>query len=126
MRDEIVLEYVELSLRLHTRDDLSEEEEERIFTRLDRLWYAEMTQAERAAAEIQLIMKKEAMSKQEEKKAESANTAEILTRKRLLARMAGNIAAGIVAAPSDATSSPEAVADIAVDIGEAILQKIGL
>ena len=47
-------------------------------------------------------------------------------RKRLLARVAGNIAAGIMQAPSESTETPEAIAEVSVDIGEAILQKIGL
>lgn len=49
-----------------------------------------------------------------------------LARKRLLARMAGNIACGVVSNPSEATASVEAVASISVDIAEGILQKIGL
>jgi hypothetical protein len=47
-------------------------------------------------------------------------------RKRLLARVAGNIASGIMQAPSESTSTPDAIAEVAVDVGEAILQKIGL
>jgi hypothetical protein len=47
-------------------------------------------------------------------------------RKRLLARVAGNIAAGIISDPSEATVSAEGIAGIAVDVAEAILKKIGL
>lgn len=47
-------------------------------------------------------------------------------RKRLLARMAGNVAAGIVSAPSDATATAETIAAVAVDIAEEILKKIEL
>jgi hypothetical protein len=47
-------------------------------------------------------------------------------RKRLLARMAGNVAAGLLSAPSEATASAEAIAAIAVDIAEAILKKVGV
>jgi len=47
-------------------------------------------------------------------------------RKRLLARVAGNVASGIVGAPSESTSTAEAIATIAVDVAEEILKKIGL
>jgi hypothetical protein len=47
-------------------------------------------------------------------------------RKRLLARMAGNIACGVVSNPSEAAASVDAVASISVEIAEGILQKIGL
>lgn len=47
-------------------------------------------------------------------------------RKRLLARVAGNVAAGIVMSPSPSATKAEAIADISLDIAEAILQKIGL
>ena len=47
-------------------------------------------------------------------------------RKRLLARMAGNVAAGIVSSPSESTETAEAIAAISVDIAEEILKKIGL
>jgi hypothetical protein len=47
-------------------------------------------------------------------------------RKRLLARMAGNIAAGIISDPSESTVSAEGIAGVAVDVAEAILKKIGL
>jgi hypothetical protein len=50
-------------------------------------------------------------------------------RKHLLARMAGNIAAGVVTSPpspSKSMTSAEAIATISVDVAEAILKKIGL
>lgn len=47
-------------------------------------------------------------------------------RKRLLARVAGNVAAGIVMSPSPSATKALAVAEISVDIAEAILQKVGL
>jgi len=47
-------------------------------------------------------------------------------RKRLLARVAGHVAAGLLVSPSPKVSSSEKVATVAVDIAEAILAKIGL
>jgi len=47
-------------------------------------------------------------------------------RARLLARVAGNVASGIVQSPSESSGSAGAIAEISVDIAEAILQKIGL
>ena len=47
-------------------------------------------------------------------------------RKRILARVAGNVAAGIVQSPSESSGSADAIAEISVDIAEAILQKIGI
>ncbi len=47
-------------------------------------------------------------------------------RKRLLARVAGHVASGIVVSPSRATKSAADVAEVSVEIAEAILQKIGL
>jgi hypothetical protein len=47
-------------------------------------------------------------------------------RKRLLARMAGNIAAGLISSPSRLIKDAQSVAEIAVDVAEAILTKIGL
>jgi|HubBroStandDraft_4_1064222.scaffolds.fasta_scaffold1785107_2 hypothetical protein len=50
-------------------------------------------------------------------------------RKHLLARMAGNIAAGVITSPptsSKSMTSAEAIATISVDVAEAILKKIGL
>lgn len=47
-------------------------------------------------------------------------------RQRLLARVAGDVAAGVVTAPSKSATSAKAVAEISVDIAEAILQRIGI
>lgn len=47
-------------------------------------------------------------------------------RKRLLARVAGDVASGIVSAPSKSTSTAEAIATVAVDVAEEILRRIGL
>jgi len=47
-------------------------------------------------------------------------------RKRLLARVAGAVASGIVAAPSKSTSTAEAIATVAVDVAEEILRRVGL
>ena len=47
-------------------------------------------------------------------------------RKRLLARVAGSVASGIVAAPSKSTSTAEAIATVAVDVAEEILRRVGL
>lgn len=47
-------------------------------------------------------------------------------RKRLLARVAGTVAAGVVSNPSEAAVNATAIATIAVDIAEEILKKIGL
>lgn len=48
------------------------------------------------------------------------------SRKRLLARVAGNVASGVVSSPSEAAGSAADIAEISVDIAEAILTKIGL
>jgi hypothetical protein len=53
----------------------------------------------------------------------------VADRKRLLARVAGNIAAGVLQDPpmaSESTTAAAAIAELAVDIAEAILQKVGL
>lgn len=47
-------------------------------------------------------------------------------RARLLARIAGNVAAGFVSTPSPALDSVDKIADASVDVAEAILQRIGL
>ena len=44
-------------------------------------------------------------------------------RQQLLATVAGNVASGVVSSP---TGSAEAIAEISVDIAEAILAKIGI
>ena len=47
-------------------------------------------------------------------------------RKKLLARVAGNVAGTLVSAPSPSISSAEAIATVAVDIAEQILRKAGI
>jgi hypothetical protein len=47
-------------------------------------------------------------------------------RLQLLARVAGNVAAGFVSAPSPALSSVDKIASASVDVAEAILKRIGL
>jgi hypothetical protein len=46
--------------------------------------------------------------------------------RRLLASMAAHVAASVVSAPSKRATSPEAIAEIAVDIAEAILRRVHL
>jgi hypothetical protein len=62
------------------------------------------------------------------KKSKSTPAAKITESSRayLLARVAGDIAAGIVSAPSDSADTAEAIAAIAVDIAEEILKQAGL
>jgi hypothetical protein len=52
--------------------------------------------------------------------------AEGVVRRRLLAQLAGNVAAGIFASPNEPPSTAAGVAEIAVDVAEAILQKVDL
>lgn len=47
-------------------------------------------------------------------------------RKKLLARIAGNVAAAVVQSPSETTSSASAIAEMSVDVAEQILLKVGL
>lgn len=47
-------------------------------------------------------------------------------RQRLLSRVAGNVASGVVQSPSPSITSSDAIAQVAIDIAEAILQKAGL
>jgi hypothetical protein len=47
-------------------------------------------------------------------------------RKHLLARVAGNVAIGIIGSPSDSTGTAAGIAEISVDIAEEILKKSGL
>jgi hypothetical protein len=47
-------------------------------------------------------------------------------RKRLLARVAGYVASGLLVSPSPKVNSSETIATVAVDIAEAILKKVGL
>jgi hypothetical protein len=47
-------------------------------------------------------------------------------RKQLLAGMAAHLAASILLEPSEKATSPDAIAEISVDLAEAILQRAGL
>lgn len=47
-------------------------------------------------------------------------------RQLLLARVAGDVASGIMCSPSESASTAEAIAAIAVDVAEEILKKAGL
>jgi len=49
-----------------------------------------------------------------------------LARKQLLAQVAAHVAASVVSAPSKKVTTPDAIAEIAVDVAEAILQRVGL
>lgn len=49
-----------------------------------------------------------------------------LERRRLLAQVAGSVAAGIVSNPSEGVVTASGVATVAVDIAEEILRKIGV
>lgn len=55
-----------------------------------------------------------------------ATTSKIDKRKELLARVAGDIAAGLVTSPSPSIASPSSMATAAVDIAEEILKKVGI
>jgi hypothetical protein len=48
------------------------------------------------------------------------------TRKYLLAKVAAHVAGSVMAAPSQDATSAAAVAEISVDVAEAILQRVGL
>ena len=52
MNEALVTEYVELRARLAALDA---ETEQRLYVRLDQLWYAEMTEADRSEAERRLV-----------------------------------------------------------------------
>lgn len=55
MRDPIVTEYVELSARLASLEaDVDALVEEKLYARLDQLWYVEMTEEEHREAERRL------------------------------------------------------------------------
>jgi hypothetical protein len=58
--------------------------------------------------------------------ASSAETVPSEDRQRLLAQVAGSIAAGIVVVPSKSTTTAAAIAEVAVDIADAILKRVGL
>lgn len=52
--------------------------------------------------------------------------ADLDARKVLLARVAGDVASGIIVAPSKSATSAGAIAEIAVDVAEEILKRAGL
>lgn len=57
---------------------------------------------------------------------EAGNATQFEARRHLLARVAGSVASGIVGAPSEGSTTAAAVAEIAVDIADEILKKVGL
>lgn len=66
------------------------------------------------------------MTKSDEAKKTDAELKDVLKRKHLLARVAGNIASGIVTAPTKATADAKSIAAVSVDVAEEILKKIEL
>lgn len=65
------------------------------------------------------------MSKNEGKKT-GADSSALDPRKQLLASMAAHLATSVLADPSEKATSPAAIAEISVDLAEAILQRVGL
>lgn len=59
-------------------------------------------------------------------KAENFEIMPIHDRRRLLAAVAGQVAAGLVSSPSPVLKSADNVAVMAIDIAENILRKVGL
>jgi hypothetical protein len=55
-----------------------------------------------------------------------SKTAASQARQYLLAQVAGSVAAGVISSPSESSSSADAIAEIAVDVAEAILKRAGL
>lgn len=53
-------------------------------------------------------------------------SASLDARKCLLAEVAAHVAASVVVSPSEGATSPAAIAEISVDVAEAILQRVGL
>lgn len=49
-----------------------------------------------------------------------------IKRQRLVARVAGSVAAGLVTAPSKSATTAGAIAEISVDIAEEIVKRVGL
>jgi len=74
--------------------------------------------------------KEDQMTKSKDKKINDNEngdgTGDTRARKQLLARVAAHVAGSVVAAPSKRATSSEAIAEISVDIAEAILQRVGL
>ncbi len=65
------------------------------------------------------------MPKNEGKKP-GADSSALDPRKQLLASMAAHLATSVIADPSEKATSPDAIAEISVDLAEAILQRVGL
>lgn len=66
------------------------------------------------------------MKDESKKEADHFEVVSVHERRRLLAAVAGQVAAGIMSTPSPAMSSADKIAATAVEVAEAILQKIGL
>jgi hypothetical protein len=66
------------------------------------------------------------MSKNDGKKAGADSAAALDPRKQLLAGMAAHLAASVLLEGSENTTSPDAIAEISVDVAEAILKRVGL
>lgn len=66
------------------------------------------------------------MSKTADATMNEGTPGDVIKRKRLLARVAGQVASGLMVSPSPKVSSSEKIADVAVDVAEAILKKVGL
>jgi hypothetical protein len=58
--------------------------------------------------------------------AKGEDAGKIDPRQHLLALVASNVASGVVVAPSESAETAEGIAEISVDIADAILKKIGL
>lgn len=51
---------------------------------------------------------------------------ERIARQYLLARVAGDVASGVLVSPSPTATTPDRIAEISVDIAEEILKRVGL
>lgn len=63
MSDAAVAEYVDLCEQIAAEALFAEEVEQRLYDRLDRLWYAEMSVADREEAAARLVAKASAWQK---------------------------------------------------------------
>jgi len=63
MSDGVVTEYVELCEQIAAEALFAEEVEQRLYDRLDQLWYAEMSAADREEAAGRLVAKASAWQK---------------------------------------------------------------
>jgi hypothetical protein len=70
--------------------------------------------------------KEKTMSESATSNEDSPGDTSIEARQRLVASVAGSVAAGIVTAPSKKATTAAAIAEIAVDIAEEIVKKVGL